>query len=184
MSQRDHGLIESVAAVPTPTSPRKRQKTGKEDESKGKQDGSSKQIPAMSTDPVPRTASATPPPDTKVEMTIRSQPQGATATNKSSRTASPLSAQDTDADQVMNGTNDAPVCGGDGPGDSPPVIAIDDDDVELIGVGSNSDPVRFIYDSETYFGQFPYTSHGNYMAAIHSVTQHLQASMSQPFTMT
>ncbi|KAF1961919.1 hypothetical protein CC80DRAFT_574639, partial [Byssothecium circinans] len=180
MSQRDHGLSESVAVVPVPTSPRKRQKTGKEEDSDSKQSSPNKQSPAMSTDAAspsgPLATSTTPPPDNKVEMTIRSQPQ------VEIKPASPRSVQqgaddaNEDAESSMEieddiATQDVPVGGADGSADSPPVIAIDDedDDDDL-----TTRAMQFEYTAETYFRQFPFSGHVDHVGAAHNIAQHFQ----------
>jgi ubiquitin carboxyl-terminal hydrolase 34 len=189
MSQRDHGLMEPVTAAEAfsvPVSPPPRDSMEDADPSltrkRPRLDSGSKDTLAMPTDSAPLNTTAAPPREQQVEMTIRSQPptssqalDGVDDTEHVPVAAAPAD-EDIDLEAAAFSTDIAPALGDDDPADSPPVIAIDDDDSDnMIGFAVPS-AAQLDYDAEVYFQRFPFTQHGNYLQAVHSIAQHFQGS--------
>lgn len=203
MSQRDHDhdLMESVTADQAPSvpaSPPPRDSMEDADPSLTRKrprldNGEALAMPADSAstnDPIAH------PSEQQVEMTIRSQPpasshtmDGAGSTNDASTSAAIPNdeIQETESDATIAGPEDGAADAEDASADSPPVIALDDDedDDEEIDTGETMagheapSALHFEYDAETYFQQFPFAQHGNYMQAVHNIAQHFQGSMSK-----
>ncbi|KAF2715127.1 hypothetical protein K504DRAFT_446027 [Pleomassaria siparia CBS 279.74] len=199
MSQ--HVLMDSSSAAPDDQTPPRRDFVEDADSSltrkRPRLDSGSKDNRAMSTDPAPLPSvdtSAASSSEQPVEMTIRSQPPGSSLPTDGADDAvhtifvptvldheAPTPLMDSiengftlDADQDVDVDQDATA-------DSPPVVAIVDDDVEDAMCDYTESASRYIqvdYDEDEYFGQFPFTNgfHGNYNSALRSITQHFHGS--------
>jgi ubiquitin carboxyl-terminal hydrolase 34 len=143
----------------------------------------------MTACPLPSADTSTPPPaDQLVEMTIRSQqPSSPTPADEPS---SPSTVANDDEEQVTPGEDDTAqpvmastesdmVCDYAAPSDSPPVIAIDDDEGDPSDNavdGYSADYIRMVHDEENYFMQFPFAGQypGYYMGALGQMITHFQ----------
>ncbi|ORY15157.1 hypothetical protein BCR34DRAFT_623001 [Clohesyomyces aquaticus] len=195
MSQPDHELMESVLADDAdqantvPVSPPRRDSIEDADSTltrkRPRLDSGSRETRSMSTDPTSATTSAPPPnADQPVEMTIRSQPPSSSAQSANGAPIDPAPGPAASA-PAANGVDEYVLADDEAVADSPPVVAIDDDDEDQDAEQAMddypaviSDFVRIDVDEELYFRRFPFTDshHGNYQAALRAVTAHFQGA--------
>lgn len=188
MSQRDHDLMEPVAAQDTfsvPVSPPARDSMEDADPSltrkRPRLDSGSKETLAMPAEQTSAPNIAATLREQQVEMTIRSQPPSShtmDSANEAEQTPAIASAaiamgEETDPDVAVAGAEISPT---DGDEDSPPVIAIDDDDSDMMVGGTVPNAEQIEYDAELHFQRFPFAQHGNYLQAIHNIAQHFRDS--------
>ncbi|KAF2477566.1 uncharacterized protein BDR25DRAFT_2094 [Lindgomyces ingoldianus] len=193
MSQRDHELMESVhaddQAITVPASPLRRDSMEDADSSltrkRPRLDSGSRETRSMSTDTAPATTSVAQPVDQPVEMTIRSQPPSSQSVNSTSdANGASLATLSVPSESVPleESAEDPVVAIDDVVADSPPVVAVDDDEDAEEAMddytGSISSFVHIEVDEEAYFRRFPFTHshHGNYQAALRAITAHFQGA--------
>lgn len=129
----------------------------------------------------------TPPSEQQVEMTIRSQPpsssQPTDSPAESNGASAPMAALEDTIASVGNSSGDQLGSEEDAPADSPPVIAIDDDNDEDDGEDVMGDYtagyIHIDHDHESYFQRFPFSANwdGDYMGALHQMITHFSGSM-------
>jgi ubiquitin carboxyl-terminal hydrolase 34 len=121
----------------------------------------------------------------QVEMTIRSQPPSSSQAMDGANdpeslpdttTATIALGEDTDSEAAVASTENGLTDVDEGSADSPPVIAIDDDDNDTMVGGTVPSAVQIEYDAELYFQRFPFAQHGNYLQAVHNIAQHFRDS--------
>ena len=191
MSQQDHDLMESVSAdnqataVTSPTSPPRRDSMEDADSSltrkRPRLDNGPLDNRAMSADPAPAPAENTTTSHPQ-EMTIRSQPPSSSQpTDEASEpngAASIMPAAEEESTPPVESVEELDV---DVAADSPPVIAIDDDDAEAID-DIDLDYIHIEQDEEYHFRRFPFTVQlyqGNYAQAARQIAQHVSGGMYQ-----
>ncbi|KAF2270231.1 hypothetical protein CC78DRAFT_574360 [Lojkania enalia] len=189
MSQRDHELMESVAAdaqaITAPASPLRRDSMEDADDSltrkRPRLDNGSPNNFTMTAEPTSTSANSIQQREQRVEMTIRSQPPSSTNLAGSPDGAAHLMASNSDEDVPVLVSTEDPLAGeeDDAPADSPPVVAVEDDAEAMsdyVGSGSGYVDVEIEYDEEDYFRQFPFTHahHGSYVNALRTVVAHIQ----------
>ncbi|KAJ4298108.1 hypothetical protein N0V90_006007 [Kalmusia sp. IMI 367209] len=187
MSQRDHELMEAATAditISVPASPPPPPRDSMEDadpsltRKRPRLDSGSVDNSAMHAD-LDSSVDSTAPPEQLVEMTIRSQPPSSSHVQDSPGSTGdthPFAAPD-EAIHIPATTLEDSAGAGDTSADSPPVIAIDDDDEAdaMVEYAVNAS-VDVEYDADAYFAMFPFAPNGNYMHAVHEFAQYLQGS--------
>ncbi|KAF2676667.1 hypothetical protein K458DRAFT_396702 [Lentithecium fluviatile CBS 122367] len=190
MSQRDHGLMEPTAAAEAeafsvPVSPPQRDSMEDADPSltrkRPRLDSGSKDTLAMPTDPAASNTASAPPHEQQVEMTIRSQPASSSHTmdgadDSEFAVAAAALGEDTDPEPAVADTDIGPVLEDDDSADSPPVIAIDDDDSDTMVGSTVPSATQIDYDAELHFQRFPFAQQGNYLQAVHNIAQHFHGT--------
>lgn len=190
MIQRDHGLMEPAAAPnppSVPVSPPARDSMEDADPSltrkRPRLDSGSKDTLAMPAEQTSVPTTAAPPREQQVEMTIRSQPPPSSYASDVAgdiddhiqsvpAVASTAAATEDDTDvevAVVASTEMDPVDEDNGSADSPPVIAIDDDDS-----GTDSSAAQIEYDAELHFQRFPFAEHGHYLPVVNNIALHFR----------
>jgi ubiquitin carboxyl-terminal hydrolase 34 len=142
------------------------------------------QTPASTTSTT--SASAAPPREQQVEMTIRLQPPSSShamdaaddATAALATTTAAAAAalrEDLSPETVADSTEIDFVDAADGSADSPPVIAIDDDDdSDPMIAGTLSSAAEIDYTAELSFQRFPFAQNGHYIQALQTIAQHFR----------
>jgi ubiquitin carboxyl-terminal hydrolase 34 len=101
--------------------------------------------------------------------------KAAPATTTAAAAAAPR--EDVSPETIADSTEIEFVDAADGSADSPPVIAIDDDDDSdaMIG-GTISSAAEIEYTAELYFQRFPFAQNGHYLQALQTIAQHFRES--------
>jgi ubiquitin carboxyl-terminal hydrolase 34 len=193
MSQQDHDLTDSVLpagdqASNPPASPPRRDPMEDADSSLTRKrprldDGTSDNRTMPTDSASPSHASSTDTTEQLVEMTIRSQPpsssQPTDGAADSPEAVSIMVSGHKSSAQAMDDSAAALPGEEDAPGDSPPVIAVDDAEDEEDAMGDYTGEYMHInYNEEDYFRKFPFANGGNYMVALRQITAHFVGSAS------
>ncbi|PSN73883.1 ubiquitin C-terminal hydrolase-like protein [Corynespora cassiicola Philippines] len=188
MSQRDHGLMEPVAAddqaitavpvpVPAPaSSPRRGSMEDADPYSTRKRprlDDGSMDNRDLSAEPHTQAQLSE-----QLEMTIRSQPPSSSLADHGDAVDTPSvpdSPAARDSSVPVSATDLVVVDDEDAPADSPPVIAVDSDSDSGIG---NFSGIEMDYDDEAYFRRFPFTQFNDMdpLMALRTITQHFHGA--------
>ena len=184
MSQRDHELTASATADTSPSVPAS---PPLRDSMEDADPSLTRKRPRLDSGPIddsamhiddntsPRHSPA--PADQLVAMTIRSQPSSSHAPDSAGDTTPPPSEDIQTAAQTDPPMNVL----ADGTADSPPVVAIDEDDDggvrdadAMAGYAAASFHVDF--DAEAHLSAFPFMNHGDYLSAAQEIGRYFQGS--------
>lgn len=192
MSLPDHELMESAAVDTTisasvsPPPPRDSMEDADPSltRKRPRLDSSGVEIPAMhvNASTQPDSAQHTTASAEQVEMTIRSQPPSSsharnTATNTGHPDALEVPNEDISAYAAMDGASkDA----GDASADSPPVIAIDDDedadDADPMNPYAEAASFHVEYDPDAHLSMFPFANEGDYIQAAQEIARYFHSN--------
>ena len=187
MSQRDYDLMESVSAdeaISVPALPPPRDSAQDADSSltrkRPRLDMGAVDPPVMHAD----STASTHPVDQQVEMTIRSQPPSLSShtldgtANTSQGPVPTASTTSNDTSVAAPVIHDVPASPDLASAGSPPILLIEDedDDAETMDAYTAASSLDIEHDADSYFATFPFTQHGNFSQAVHSIIQHLQGS--------